>query len=61
MVQIGYDTAGEIQNTYSSAHSEFGEDPAFWVRYFSPSPAADSAVVRSRTSMFASAAICSMR
>jgi hypothetical protein len=41
MVQIGYDTAGEIQNTYSSAHSEFGEDPAFWIRYFSPSPAAD--------------------
>lgn len=41
MTQIGYDTAGEIQNTYSSAHSEFGEDPAFWIRYFSPSPAAD--------------------
>jgi hypothetical protein len=37
----GYDTAGEIQNTYSSAHSEFGTDPSFWVRYFSPSPAAD--------------------
>ena len=37
----GYDTAGEIQNTYSSAHSEFGTDPNFWVRYFTPSPAAD--------------------
>jgi hypothetical protein len=37
----GYDTAGEIQNTYSSAHSEFGTNPNFWVRYFSPSPAAD--------------------
>lgn len=37
----GYDTAGEIQNTYSSAHSEFGANPNFWVRYFTPSPAAD--------------------
>lgn len=37
----GYDTAGEIQNTYASAHSEFGADPAFWIRYFNPSPAAD--------------------
>jgi hypothetical protein len=37
----GYDTAGEIQNTYVSAHDEFGADPAFWVRYFNPSPAAD--------------------
>jgi hypothetical protein len=37
----GYDTAGQIQNTYSSAHSEFGTDPNFWVRYFTPSPAAD--------------------
>jgi hypothetical protein len=37
----GYDTAGEIQNTYASAHSEFGADPSFWVRYFNPSPAAD--------------------
>jgi hypothetical protein len=37
----GYDTAGQIQNTYSSAHSEFGIKPGFWVRYFTPSPAAD--------------------
>jgi hypothetical protein len=37
----GYDTAGEIQNVYSSAYSEFKEDPAFWIRYFTPSPAAD--------------------
>jgi hypothetical protein len=37
----GYDTAGEIQNTYASAHDEFGADPQFWVRYFNPSPAAD--------------------
>ncbi|MGH3171731.1 MAG: hypothetical protein ACRDN0_38460 [Trebonia sp.] len=37
----GYDTAGKIQNTYSSAHSEFGKDPAFWLRYFAPSPSAD--------------------
>jgi hypothetical protein len=37
----GYDTAGEIQNTYQSAHDEFGEDPGYWIRYFSPSPAAD--------------------
>lgn len=37
----GYDTAGEIQNTYASAHSEFGVDPGFWLRYFAPSPYAD--------------------
>ena len=37
----GYDTAGTIQNTYASAHREFGVDPAFWIRYFTPSPAAD--------------------
>lgn len=37
----GYDTAGRIQNTYASAHSEFGANPAFWIRYFTPSPAAD--------------------
>ena len=37
----GYDTAGEIQKVYSSAHSEFGEDPSFWLRYFAPSPYAD--------------------
>jgi hypothetical protein len=37
----GYDTAGKIQNTYQSAHREFGADPRFWIRYFTPSPAAD--------------------
>ncbi len=37
----GYDTAGAIQNTYASAQAEFGADPAFWIRYFTPSPAAD--------------------
>jgi hypothetical protein len=37
----GYDTAGRIQNTYKSAHSEFGASPRFWIRYFHPSPAAD--------------------
>jgi len=37
----GYDTAGRIQNTYPSAYREFGADPAFWIRYFTPSPAAD--------------------
>ena len=37
----GYDTAGQIQNTYVSARNEFGRAPAFWIRYFSPSPAAD--------------------
>jgi hypothetical protein len=37
----GYDTAGQIQDTYVSARDEFGEGPSFWIRYFSPSPAAD--------------------
>ena len=37
----GYDTAGRIQNTYASARREFGAPPAFWMRYFPPSPAAD--------------------
>ena len=37
----GYDTAGAIQNTYASAHHEFGVAPNFWIRYFTPSPAAD--------------------
>jgi hypothetical protein len=37
----GYDTAGPIHETYVSARDEFGRDPAFWIRYFSPSPAAD--------------------
>jgi len=37
----GYDTANKIQNTYASAQSEFGVEPAFWVRYFTPSPSAD--------------------
>jgi hypothetical protein len=37
----GYDTAGEIQNAYAGAQDEFGADPGYWIRYFSPSPAAD--------------------
>ncbi len=37
----GYDTAGRIQDTYASARREFGVPPAFWMRYFTPSPAAD--------------------
>jgi hypothetical protein len=37
----GYDTAGQIQDTYVSARDEFGVGPLFWIRYFSPSPAAD--------------------
>ena len=37
----GYDTASPIQNTYASAHNEFHASPAFWIRYFTPSPAAD--------------------
>ena len=37
----GYDTAGQIQNTYAAANSEFGGHPNFWIRYFTPSPAAD--------------------
>ena len=37
----GYDTAGRIQDTYASAQAEFGMAPTFWIRYFTPSPAAD--------------------
>lgn len=37
----GYDTAGTIQATGPGALSEFGENPNFWIRYLSPSPAAD--------------------
>ncbi len=37
----GYDTATPIQDTYAAAHREFGADPSFWIRYFTPSPAAD--------------------
>ena len=37
----GYDTAVRIQDTYQSAHREFGANPSFWIRYFTPSPAAD--------------------
>jgi len=37
----GYDTAGAIQDIYASAHREFGVNPGFWIRYFTPSPAAD--------------------
>ena len=48
----GYDTAGQIQNTYVSAHREFGANPSFWIRYFTPSPAAnlfhDDALAESR-------------
>jgi hypothetical protein len=48
----GYDTANRIENVQASAHSEFGADPNFWLRYFAPSPAADvvetAAVAESR-------------
>ncbi len=37
----GYDCAATIQDVYVSAHNEEGRDPAFWLRYFTPSPAAD--------------------
>lgn len=37
----GYDTAGRIQDTYAPAWQEFGVAPAYWLRYFTPSPAAD--------------------
>jgi hypothetical protein len=37
----GYDCAAPIQDVYIAAHNEEGRDPAFWLRYFSPSPAAD--------------------
>ena len=37
----GYDTATPIHETYASAHREFHVDPSFWIRYFTPSPAAD--------------------
>ena len=37
----GYDTAGTIQSVGPGALSEFKENPNFWVRYLSPSPAAD--------------------
>jgi len=36
----GYDTAGRIQDTYASARREFGASPYYWMRYFTPSPAA---------------------
>jgi hypothetical protein len=38
---VGYDCADEIQNVYGAAYDEFGVPPAFWIRYFPPSPAAD--------------------
>jgi hypothetical protein len=41
MGNVGYDCANEIQNVYGAAYDEFGADPAFWLRYFGPSPAAD--------------------
>jgi hypothetical protein len=37
----GYDTATPIHETYASAANEFHADPNFWIRYFTPSPAAD--------------------
>jgi hypothetical protein len=37
----GYDTASTIQSVGPGALSEFGANPLFWIRYFSPSPAAD--------------------
>lgn len=37
----GYDCAAPVQDVSASAHSEFGADPGFWMRYFTPSPAAD--------------------
>jgi hypothetical protein len=37
----GYDSAAAIQDVAQSAFDEFGADPAFWLRYFNPSPAAD--------------------
>lgn len=37
----GYDNAAPIQDVYVAAHNEFGVDPGFWMRYFTPSPAAD--------------------
>src|SRR5215469_10903602 len=37
----GYDCAAPIQDVYVAAHNEEGRDPAFWIRYFTPSPAAD--------------------
>jgi hypothetical protein len=33
----GYDTASYLQDVYSAADSRYGT-PAFWLRYFSPSP-----------------------
>jgi hypothetical protein len=41
MAIVGYDCADTINEVYVSAHDEFGVDPDFWMRYFSPSPAAD--------------------
>src|ERR1700753_899604 len=37
----GYDTAGRIQDIYVSAHHGLRARPSFWIRYFTPSPAAD--------------------
>jgi hypothetical protein len=41
MAIVGYDNAAPIQDVYVGAHDEFGVDPDFWMRYVSPSPAAD--------------------
>jgi len=37
MAEGGYDTASYIYNVYSAADSAYGS-PAYWMRYFSPSP-----------------------
>ena len=37
----GFDTAGPVHRTFQSARREFGQPPRYWIRYFSPSPAAD--------------------
>lgn len=37
----GYDCAAAVQDVYVAAHDEFGADPNFWMRYFTPSPDAD--------------------
>jgi hypothetical protein len=41
MAISGYDNAAAIQDVYVAARDEFGRDPNFWMRYFTPSPAAD--------------------
>ncbi|HEX4833968.1 MAG TPA: hypothetical protein VH478_23080 [Trebonia sp.] len=38
----GYDTASTIQSVYQAGRHEFGVAPNFWMRYFTPSPYADT-------------------